>query len=126
MFDINVIGDDIKTVKIFVLECNATTGVCQNSYDNKTMQHIQGSLYRANITLDYAPASYITYKIYVESNTGTITVLPNSQGVKLNLTVTPSDGNNGDGGNIIPGFEAVVFIGAVSIAIILAVRKRFR
>jgi hypothetical protein len=132
-FDVNVIGEDIKTVKIFVLECNESTGICQNSYDNQTMQHIEGSLYRANITLDYAPASYITYKVYVEDNIGEITPLPNKQGVKLDLSAGSSNGNNSTNGNNnkgdgSPGFEVVLFIAAVCVcgAIILLGRKRFR
>ena len=129
-FDVNVVGDDIKTVKIYVLECNETTGICQNSYDNQTMQHIGGSLYRANITLDFAPASYITYKVYVENNIGDITPLPNKQGVKVYLSTGSSNGNNStnNNGNGSPGFEVVLFIVAVCVtgAIILLGRKRFR
>jgi hypothetical protein len=131
-FTANIIGEDIKTVKIIVLECNATTGICQNNRDNQTMQHIEGSLYRANVTLDYAPASYITYWVYVESNTGATTTLPDTHGVKLNLSVTSNNGNNGnnsDGGKKSPGFEVVLIIAAVCGAVILVVlvgRKRFR
>jgi hypothetical protein len=125
-FNVNVIGDNIKIVKIFVLECNATNGVCQNSFDNQTMQHIDGSLYRANITLDYAPASYITYKVYVESNTGTTTTLPDTHGVKLNLTVASNNGNNDNNGKKSPGFEVILFIAAVCGAMILSGRKRLR
>jgi hypothetical protein len=128
-FDVNVIGEDIKTVKIIVLECNATTGICQNNRDNKTTDHIGGTLYRANITLDYAPATYITYWVYVEDSAGLSTTLPNSHGVKLNLTIESNNGNNSDDGNTgkkQPGFEVVVFIAAVCGALILIGRKRFR
>jgi len=131
-FNVNVIGDDIKTVKIIVLECNATVGICENNRDNETMTHIEGSLYRANITLDYTPASYITYWVYVESGTGTTITLPDTHGVKLNLSVDSNNGNNStngnndNGGNNIPGFEVVLLIAAVSGAMILLGRKRFR
>lgn len=131
-FDVNVVGEDIKTVKIIVLECNATTGICQNNRDNQTMQHIGGNLYRANITLDYAPASYITYWVYVEGSTGLSTTLPNSHGVKLNLSVeshngnNTDDGNNQDGGKKSPGFEVILLFAAVMVAVILVGRKRFR
>jgi hypothetical protein len=127
-FDVNVIGEDIKTVKIVVLECNATTGICQNNRDNKTMVHIGGNLYRANITLDYTPATYITYWVYVEDSVGLSTTLPNSHGVKLNLTVESNNGNNSNngGGKKQPGFEVVLLITAVCGALILVGRKRFR
>jgi hypothetical protein len=125
-FTANVIGEDIKTVKIIVLECNATTGVCQNNRDNQTMQHIEGSLYRTNVTLDFAQSSYINYWVYVESNTGATTTLPDTQGVKLNLSVTSNNGNNDNGGMKSPGFEVVLFIAAVCAAMILLARKRFR
>jgi len=125
-FTVNVSGEDFKTVKIIVLECNATTGICQNSRDNKTMQHIEGSLYRANVTLDYTLASYITYWVYVESNVGTTALLPNAHGVKLNLSVALNNGNNDNGGKKTPGFEGVLFIAAVCSVMILLGRKRFR
>lgn len=125
-FNVNVIGDDIKTVKIIVLECNATVGICENTRDNETMTHIEGSLYRANITLDYTPASYITYWVYVESNAGATTTLPDTPGVKLNLSVTSNNGNNDNGGEKSPGFEVVLFIAAVCGVVILLGRKRFR
>jgi hypothetical protein len=129
-FTASVIGEDIKIVKIIVLECNATTGVCQNTRDNKTMQHIGGSLFEANITLDYAPASYITYWVYVESNSGETVLLPDTHGVKLNLSVSSTNGSSGDGNNSgngkTPGFEVVLFIAAVCSALILVGRKRFR
>jgi uncharacterized membrane protein YeaQ/YmgE (transglycosylase-associated protein family) len=124
-FTVNVSGEDIKTVKIIVLECNATTGICQNNRDNQTMQHIEGSFYRANVTLDYTPASYITYWVYVESNAET-TILPNTHGVKFNLSVASNNGNNDNGGKKTPGFEGVLFIAAVCGAMILLGRKRFR
>lgn len=126
-FSANIIGEDIETVKIIVLECNATTGICQNNRDNQTMQHIEGSLYRTNITLDYATASYITYWVYVESVTGVTTTLPNAQGVKINLSVGSNNGNNSNNGNDeTPGFEVVLFIVAVCSAMIVIGRMRFR
>jgi hypothetical protein len=131
-FTVNVSGEDFKTVKIIVLECNATTGICQNNRDNQTMQHIEGSLYRADVTLDYTPASYITYWVYVESNAGTTSLLPNTHGVKLNLSVASNNGNNSNngsdnnGGKKTPGFEGVLFIAAVCGVMILLGRKRFR
>jgi hypothetical protein len=125
-FDVNVIGENLKTVKIIVLECNASTGICQNSRDNQTMQHIGGTLYRANITLDYAPASYITYWVFVEDTAGLTATLPNSHGVKLNLSVETHDGGNQDGGKITPGFEVILLVIAVSVVVLLLGRKRFR
>jgi hypothetical protein len=130
-FTATIIGEDIKTVKIIVLECNETTGICQNTRDNQTMQHIGGSLYETNITLDYSTASYITYWVYVESNTGETITLPDAHGVKLNLSVSSNNGNSGNGNNTngngeTPGFEAAFFIAAICVALIFISRKRFR
>jgi hypothetical protein len=99
-FTLNVIGEDIILVKVVVLECNWTNKICQNNRDNQTMEHIGGTLYRANITLDYPTASYITYWVYVEQAGGPTAVLPNAHGLEMNLTVPPTDGNHtGDGNN---------------------------
>jgi len=131
-FTLNVIGQGITLVKVVVLECNWTTKICQNNRDNQTMQNIGGTLYRANITLDYPTASYITYWVYVEQAGGPATVLPDAHGVKMNLSVPSTDGNhtgngnNTNGGKKIPGFEVALFVAAVSSAIILLGRRRYR
>ena len=125
-FTAYVVGDDIQTVKIGVLECNATTGICQNNRDNITMQHVEGIIYQANVTLNYAPASYLTYWVYVQYGGQWIT-LPNSHGVKVNLTTTPSNGDgNGSNNGKTPGFEMVLMIAAIAISLIVLGRKRFR
>ena len=90
------------------------------------MQHLEGSLYRADVTLDYAPASYITYWVYVESIAGTTALLPDTHGVKLTLSVPSNNGNNDNGGKKTPGFEGVLFFAAVCGVMILLGRKRFR
>jgi hypothetical protein len=125
-FTAYVVGDDIQTVKIGVLECNATTGICQNTRDNVTMQHMEGIIYQANVTLDYAPASYLTYWVYVQYGGQWIT-LPDSHGVKVNLTATPTNGDgNGNNNGTIPGFEMVFMVAAIAISLIVLGRKRFR
>jgi hypothetical protein len=127
-FTAYIIGDDIQTVKIGVLECNATTGVCQNNRDNVTMQHKEGIIYQANVTLDYAPASYLTYWVYVQFGGQWIT-LPNSHGVKVNLTITPPNGDgNGNNNGTIPGFEMILAVIAIVVVVSLIVlgRKRYR
>jgi hypothetical protein len=125
-FTAHVLGTDIQEVKIGVLECNATTGICQNNVDNITMIHLVGTTYKANVTLDYPTASYITYWVYVETG-GQWMTLPDSHGVKLNLTVNSGDGNhNGNGNGKSPGFELIVLVVAVGISIFLIGRKRFR
>ncbi len=91
-FTAYIVGDEIQAVKIGVLECNATTGVCQNNRDNVTMKHLEGIIYQANVTLDYAPATYLTYWVYVQYG-GKWYTLPDSKGVKVNLSIIPPNGN---------------------------------
>src|SRR5512137_2165528 len=86
-FCVNVIGEGISSVKIAVLECNASAGICEKNRDNVTMQLVDGGLYRASVTLNYATASYLSYWIYVQDSTG-LTTLPNAQGVKVNVSVS--------------------------------------
>ena len=128
-FTVNVIGEDITLVKLTVLECNWTNKICQNSRDNQTMDHIGGTVYRTNITLDYPTASYITYWVYIESIGAPPVVLPDAHGVKMNLSVSSADGNHtgdGGGGKKSPGFEIVLFAVAVCGAMILIGRRRYR
>ena len=125
-FTAYVVGDDIQTVKIGVLECNFTTGVCQNTRDNVTMVHKEGIIYQANVTLDYAPASYLTYWVYVQFGGQWIT-LPDAHGVKVNLSITPPNGDgNGNNNNPVPGFEMILVVAAVAISLIVLGRKRYR
>jgi hypothetical protein len=127
-FTIKVIGEGISSVKIAVLECNASAGICEKNRDNITMQLVDGNLYRANVTLNYATASYMSYWIYVQDITGT-TTLPNAQGVKVTLSASSTNGTNGNndnGGGKSPGFEMVLFIAAVYGMMILLGRKRFQ
>lgn len=125
-FTADVIGENINTVKIAVLECNATSGLCELNRDNVTMQLVGVSTYKATVTLNYPTASYLSYWFYVQNNSETI-VLPNTQGMKVNLSINPINGNNGNNnGGDSPGFEVVVFIVAVCGMIILLGRKRFR
>ena len=127
-FSVNVIGEGISSVKIAVLECNASAGICEKNRDNITMQLVDGNLYRASVTLNYATASYLSYWIYVQDSTG-LTTLPNAQGVKVNVSVSSTNGTNGNnnnGGGKSPGFEMVLFIAAVCGMMILLGRKRFQ
>ena len=127
-FTVNVIGEDIKTVKIAVLECNASSGLCELNRDNVTMQFEEGSTYKGTVTLNYPTASYLSYWIYVQNNSCTI-VLPNSEGVKVNLSISSINGNNCSNNNDgvdSPGFEVIIFIAAICCMMILLGRKRFR
>lgn len=88
-------------------------------------------MYRANITLDYPTASYITYWVYVEQAGGPTAVLPDAHGVEVNLSVSSNgnqsgNGNNTNGGTKIPGFEVALFVAAVCGAMIMLVRRRYR
>jgi len=127
-FTVNVIGEDISLAKVVVKECDKTS--CQRTLDNVTMQSLGGTRYRANVTLDYPTATYITYWVYIERTAGPTAVLPDSHGVIVNLTASPSDGNqsgnNSNNGKKQPGFEVALFIAAVGGALILAGRRRYR
>jgi len=124
-FTVNVIGEDISLVKVVVKECSPS--ICQPKLDNVTMKTLGGTQYRANVTLDFPSATYITYWVYVERTGGPAAVLPDTHGINLTLATSPSDGNQSDNNSKkTPGFEVVFFIAAVGGALILAGRRRYR
>jgi hypothetical protein len=124
-FTVEVTGTDIQSVYLGVLECNEQTGVCENRPDNVSMAFVSGSTYRAEVTLNYPTATYMTYWVYVHSE-GNWTTLPDADGEKVTLATTPDNNQtNGDGdSNGTPGFEVVPLLAAVGIAALILRRKR--
>ena len=77
-------------------------------------------LFRFNVTLKHADATYITCHV-VAKTSGTWTSSPEK---KINL----SDNTNGNDGNDdkTPGFEVVLFIIAIGVSLIVLARKRVK
>ena len=111
------VGDVPSEVRVTVEECNRNTGVCYPDKQNVTMALVSSSIYRTDVTLKHSDATYITINVVAKING----VWQQSAGKEVNLSA--ANGNNGDD-NGIPGFEAVVFVLAISMSFILISRKR--
>jgi len=110
-------GDVPSEVRVTVEECNGNTGVCYPDKQNVTMSLVSSSIYRTDVTLKHSDATYLTINVVAKING----VWQESSEKKVNLSA--ANGNNGDD-NGIPGFEAVVFVIAISVSLILISRKR--
>ena len=110
-------GETPSEVRVTVEECNGNTGICYPDIQNVTMPLTGTNIYRTDVTLKHSDATYITINVVAKING----VWQQSAGKEVNLSA--ANGNNGDD-NGIPGFEAVVFVLAISMSLILISRKR--
>jgi hypothetical protein len=122
---LNISGDAPLAVNIIVQECNGGTGICYPDEQNVTMSETTTGHYEVSVTLKHSDATYITCIAYAKTTAGWI----HSAEKKVNLSESPSDGNQTDGGSTngkSPGFEIVVFVVATGICLLVLGRKRFR
>jgi hypothetical protein len=111
-------GEAPSDVRVTVEECNGKTGVCYPDIQNVSMPLISSSIYRTDVTLKHADATYITCQVVAKiSGTWESSVKKN-----VNLSVN-SNGNNGNDNNI-PGFEVIVLVIAIGVSLIVMSRKR--
>jgi len=118
-FSVDVTGDNVSSVWLAFKECKP--GLC---YQNKNVSMTKvGENYEANVTLESADTTYITYHIEMNSNGEWI----HSESVDLTLAEKTNGGQNdgnGNDGEKTPGFELVPVVIAVGIALLLFGRKR--
>lgn len=110
-------GDIPSEVRVTVEECNGNTGICYPDKQNVTMPLVSSSIYRTDVTLKHADATYITINIVANINGVWL------QSAQKKVDLSASNGNNGKDKGI-PGFEAVVFVVAIGVSLIVISRKR--
>jgi len=121
VFSVDLGEETPSEVWITVEECNGDTGVCYKDVQNVSMSPASG-LYQASVTLIHADATYITCNVLVKSNGNW-----SNSSKRIDLSEASNgntDDNNGNGGKT-PGFELVLVLAAIGIALLLG-RKRFR
>jgi hypothetical protein len=108
-------------VRVTVEECNGDTGICYPDIQNVSMSLGSANVYTAEVTLKHADATYITSEVVTKVD-GKWTSFE-----KKNTTLSENtNGNNGNDGNTIPGFEVILFVIAVTLSIIAIGRKRVK
>ena len=125
--------DPINQVYLYVQECNPT--ICYITDINQTMVAGEDDSYEATATLVESDATYIKYNFKILSNGEWF------ETEKVNQSLFPppttddddddnddSNGNtngNGNGGsNDTPGFEIIVFLGAMIISSLIILRRK--
>ena len=124
--------DPINQVYLYVQECNPT--ICYITNINQTMVAGEDDSYEATATLVESDATYIKYNFKILSNGEWF------ETEKVNQSLFPppatdddddnddSNGNtngNGNGGsNDTPGFEIIVFLGAMIISSLIILRRK--
>ncbi|MFA5102318.1 MAG: hypothetical protein WC525_04125 [Candidatus Thermoplasmatota archaeon] len=113
-------GEAPAEVRVTVEECNGNTGVCYPDIQNVSMSLSSPGNYEAEVTLKHADATYITCQVLAKIDGA----WESSAKKNVDLSESPN-GNNGED-NTTPGFEAVVFVIAIGISLILISRSRVK
>ena len=112
--------EDIDEVNLIIKECKP--GLC---YKRTTVpMALEGDTYQAEFKLEYSDSTYISYHLEITSGGST----SETEEINLTLKIDSSNGNTNGGGSDdgdgLPGFEVIIFIAAVFIALILIRKKR--
>jgi len=114
---------DIDEVIVDVIECDKSA-ICYTPQSE--IMTLNEGVYEAEVTLAHSDATYFQYYFKVTSGETT----NDTEIVKVNLKLDSGDNGDTNGepvdgeGNDSPGFETIVVIGALFIALILFRRKR--
>jgi len=119
-------GDTIDKVYIRIGECNH--GICF-VVENESML-LDGDNYSIDFTLKHSDATYFSYSLEIKSAGSWYKTEETNVTLKIN-TSNGEDKDNGNTGNAdkeddagLPGFEILIFIAALFIALIFFRRKR--
>ena len=124
--------DDENIVGVFleIQECDANLGICYpDTQQNLTMlEQTNGSaIYTATATLIRTDVTYLQYTLNVETSEGWVKYLEKT---KVNLTLDQDDNgdtNGGtDNGSGTPGFEIILVMISLLVAVSLYKRKRMK
>jgi hypothetical protein len=113
-------GEAPSEVRVTVEECNGNTGVCYPDIQNVSMSLSSAENYEAEVTLKHADATYLTCQVFAKISGA----WESSAKKNVDLSESPN-GNNGEDKKT-PGFEAVVFVIAIGICLILMSRSRVK
>ncbi|MEM0466603.1 MAG: hypothetical protein QXL17_02490 [Candidatus Thermoplasmatota archaeon] len=111
-FTVDVTGEQIHGVYLFVQECNKNTGVCYTP-QNTSMTEVAPGTYRATVSLTHGDATYITYAAIVHSEQGW------QKTSDINRDLVPKSDGNTPTDNKTPAFELLLYVGAVSLVVLI-------
>ena len=128
-FSVDITGDNIEEVYIRVEECNDQ--FCYQDIINESMINTVGNTWEASATLLHDDTTYSTVWLEIKSN-GNWTNFKDS---KISFDVFEDTGNGENGGNggngdngtdDTPGFELIVLVISIIVAISVYKKKRIR
>ena len=128
-FSVDVMGDNMEEVRINVRECNEE--MCHADYQNVSMENTEGATWEGNVTLEHEDTVYCECWLVIRSN-GTWYDFGTSVQVFNVSAGTGDDGTNGNttngggGTNGTPGFELILMVISMVLALSIYKRKRMR
>ena len=123
-FTATIAGEDIQEVKISVTECDDSNCYVIGAFE-EVMNEISAGVYEKEITLIQETGTYLKYYLIIYDN-GTLYDLTDDF-VRVDFTTSgngdpePTDDDTSEES---PGFELIVMLGAIGLALILYKRKR--
>ena len=135
-FTVDVTGTSIEEVSLVVMECVEEGGneICHPG-ENVSMAIITGDTWEVTKTLSYDDTT-IGHCWLVVKNNGTWYSYQNDNSTWTNFTVVPGDDGNGDNGdgtnggdngtNGTPGFELVLLVSSIVLALFIYKKKRIK
>ena len=123
---IMISGGTPSDVRVNVEECNGRTGICFSDIQNVTMSPTTEGSYQTNVILKHADATYFNCTFAAQIN-GTWIQAPIWKVVNLtDETNGNTNGNGNNDNNKTPGFEMVLILLSIGIALIAIKRKRVK
>jgi len=112
-----ITGEDVSSVNIIITECNDE--VCIENEEYEMNQNDAGEWVAEPTLQDSSGASsFIKYEFEIIDNGEEYNI---NEGYKVDIKVEPKDDNDDNGS---PGFEMIVLLAAILLAIILLRKKR--
>ena len=124
-FTVDVDGENITDVRINVEEC--IEGMCYPDYQNVSMENTANNTWEGTITLKHDDATYGTCWLVIKSNETWYDFKETKKEFDISASTENGDnggngGNGGDGADDTPGFELIILV--ISIVVALSLYKR--
>ncbi|UCD14040.1 MAG: hypothetical protein JSW60_01090 [Thermoplasmatales archaeon] len=125
-FSVDVTGENIEEVRVIVEECTAQ--ICYPDLRNESMTNTQGNTWEGTVTLIHDDAIYCTTWLVIKSDGTWYNFKDLRKEFNLSIDTGNGDTNGGDGngGDGAPGFELILLVISLVLALFIYKKKRRR